>query len=66
MWYFCRIVEEKREMVKCIKEVIKWSIKVGYNLVNVIVLRLLSFWCNNVDDKFNVLDLGFFLCFISD
>lgn len=53
-------------MVKYIKEIVKWSMKVGLFLVVVFVVCFLSFWCNNMEDRFNLLDLGFFLCVNSE
>ena len=66
MWHFCRTAEEKREMVKCIKEAIKRSIKAGYNLANAIAPRSPSFRRNNADDKLNASDPGPFLRLTSD
>ncbi|XP_027051520.1 T-lymphoma invasion and metastasis-inducing protein 1-like isoform X2 [Pocillopora damicornis] len=61
-----KTAEEKREMVKCIKEAIKRSIKAGYNLANAIAPRSPSFRRNNADDKLNASDPGPFLRLTSD
>ena len=55
-----RTAEEKREMVKHIKEAIKRSIKAG-SLAVAPAARSLSFRRNNVDDRLNSSDPGPFL-----
>lgn len=56
-----RTAEEKREMVKHIKEAIKRSIKAGSNLTVASAARSSSFRRNNADDRLNSSDPGPFL-----
>lgn len=61
-----RTAEEKREMVKHIKETIKRSIKAGSSLAVAPAARSSSFRRNNTDDRLNSSDPGPFLRVNSD
>ena len=58
---FCRTPEEKREMVKHIKEAIKRSIKAGATLSVASAGRSSSFRRNSTEDRLNSSDPGPFL-----
>lgn len=62
----CRTAEEKREMVKHIKETIKRSMKAGSFLAAAPAARSSSFRRNNTEDRLNSSDPGPFVRLNSD